>query len=88
MTLRRISFWNSRCRTDERRSAEWGNNLLRDVLSISWLCFSGRGITEAPTPGNSGGIPSRVFFVKNLPLSSISCRIEDLGAPEDDIVLG
>jgi len=28
-----------------------------------------------------------VFFVKNLPLSSISYHVQDLRTPDDDIVL-
>lgn len=76
------NFWYQRCMAGER-----GYRLLDEVLGISWLCFSGTGITEAPSSALSGGIPSRVFFVRNLPLSSITYRIEDLGAPSDNIVL-
>lgn len=75
-------FWYERCTSGER-----GYGLLNEVLGISWLCFSGTGITEASSPGGSHGVPSRVFFVRNLPLSSITYRIEDLGTPDDDIVL-
>jgi hypothetical protein len=76
------NFWYERVTTGER-----GYRLLEEVLGISWLCFSGTGITETSSPAGSDGIPSRVFFVRNLPLSSITYRIEDLGTPDDDIVL-
>ena len=80
-------FWYSRCSTQERQSKSGPHYFLHDALGISWLCFSGTGITEQPFAQDSGGIPSRVFFVKNLPLSSISYHIEELGTPDDDIVL-
>jgi hypothetical protein len=76
------NVWYRRCTARER-----GHRLLDEVLGISWLCFSGTGLTEAPSPRGSDGIPSRVFFVKNRPLSSITCSIEDLGTPDDDVVL-
>jgi hypothetical protein len=81
-------FWYSRCTIGDRRYTEWGvDYFLKVVLGISWLCFSGTGITKSSFPGNSGGIPSRVFFVRNLPLSDVSYRIENLGTPDDGIVL-
>lgn len=82
------NFWYSRCTTSERRHTQWGTDyFLREVLGISWLCFTGTGITEAPLPRNSDRIPSRVFFVRNLPLSGISYDTRDLGTPGDDITL-
>ncbi|MET9627676.1 toll/interleukin-1 receptor domain-containing protein [Lentzea sp. NPDC006480] len=58
---------------------------LREALGIEWLCFGGNGITErAPA---TDGIPSRVFFVRNLPLPGITYRVQDLGVPDDGVVL-
>lgn len=82
------SSWYSSCTTSERRHTPLGvDYFLNEVLGISWLCFNGRGITEGAPSGKSDGIPSRVFFVRNLPLSSITYRVEDLGTPDDNIVL-
>jgi len=65
-------WWYSRCATSERR---WGDHgeLVGEVLGIDWTCFAGTGMTERPA--QSTGIPSRVYFVKNLPLSSITYQI-------------
>ncbi|MFT7837693.1 toll/interleukin-1 receptor domain-containing protein [Saccharothrix sp. BKS2] len=78
-------WWYSRCTIDERRWGAYGE-LVGEVLGIDWTCFTGAGLTERP--GQSTGIPSRVYFVKNLPLSSMTYRVQDLGVPDDDIVLG
>ncbi|GAA1294504.1 hypothetical protein GCM10009634_48660 [Saccharothrix xinjiangensis] len=77
-------WWYSQCTTSERR---WGDHgeLVGEVLGIDWTCFAGTGLTERP--GQSTGIPSRVYFVKNLPSSSITYRVQDLGVPDDDTVL-
>jgi len=81
-------FWYSSCRTDARRNTQGGGDyFVVEVLGISWLCFKGTGITDVPPPEISGGVPSRVFFVRNLPLSAITYRTQDLGTPGDGIVL-
>ncbi|MFY1691636.1 toll/interleukin-1 receptor domain-containing protein [Plantactinospora sp. WMMB782] len=78
--------WYSSCTTRERRYTPWGPDyFIREVLGISWLCFTGTGITQGAR--QSSGLPSRVFFVRNLPLHSIDYRVQDLGVPDDDIVL-
>jgi hypothetical protein len=74
--------WYSNCTTNERRWTALGVELVEDVMGISWNCFSGMGITD-----RSAGIPSRIFFVRNLPLSSITYQVLDLGVPDDDSVL-
>lgn len=80
------SYWYSRLMIDERRHTEWGNDYyLTEVLGISWLCFTGNGITERDK--RDPGLASRVFFVKNVPLQSLAYRIQDLGQPDDDQVL-
>lgn len=76
--------WYSSCTTDERRWTAHGE-LVEDVLGISWTCFTGTGITEQPA--QSAGIPSRVFFVRNLSLSSITYQVQDLGVPDDGTLL-
>ncbi|GIG88367.1 toll/interleukin-1 receptor domain-containing protein [Plantactinospora endophytica] len=78
--------WYSSCTTRERRYTPWGTDyFIREVLGISWLCFTGTGITQGAR--QSSGLPSRVFFVRNLPLHSIDYQVQDLGVPDDDIVL-
>jgi hypothetical protein len=77
--------WYSSCTTDERRWSAHGE-LVEEVLGISWTCFTGTGITEQPSV-QSAGIPSRVFFVKNLSMSSITYQVQDLGVPDDGTVL-
>lgn len=80
------SSWYSSCTIPERRYTTHGADFfLREELGIDWLCFTGTGITQSP--GRSVGIPSRVFFVKNLPLSSITYQVQDLGAPDDGTIL-
>ncbi|CNE93727.1 Uncharacterised protein [Mycobacterium tuberculosis] len=79
------NWWYGRCATAGRRWTGRGP-LIEEVLGISWACFSGTGITNTG-PRRSSGIPSRVFFVKNLPLSSVTYRVQELGVPDDDIVL-
>lgn len=80
------SSWYSSCTTPERRYTTHGADyFLRKELGIDWLCFTGTGITQSP--GRSTGIPSRVFFVKNHPLSSITYDVQDLGTPDDGIIL-
>lgn len=75
-------FWYGRCTIDERRYAPpGGDHFLTDVLGIDWLCFDGSGLTA------SEQTPSRVFFVRNVPLSAIAHRAQDLGTPDDDIAL-
>jgi hypothetical protein len=77
--------WYYAC--DDRAYAARGSGfLLREVLGIEWLCFDGDGITRR-APGGAHGTPSRVFFVRNLPLSSITYQVQDLGVPDDDLVL-
>ncbi|MGX7672021.1 toll/interleukin-1 receptor domain-containing protein [Plantactinospora sp. DSM 117369] len=78
--------WYSSCTIRERRYTPWGTDyFIREVLGISWLCFTGTGITQGTR--RSTGLPSRVFFVRNLPLRSIDYQIQDLGVPDDDTVL-
>ncbi|AVT36045.1 hypothetical protein [Plantactinospora sp. BB1] len=78
--------WYSSCTTRERRYTPWGPDyFIREVLGISWLCFTGTGITQGAR--RSSGLPSRVFFVRNLPLHGIDYRIQDLGVPDDGVVL-
>lgn len=79
-------WWYSSCVNDERRWTSRGA-LVEEVLGISWTCFNGTGITGAGLVSQSGGIPSRVFFVKNAPLSSITYQVQDLGVPDDGSVL-
>jgi hypothetical protein len=76
------SFWHSCCTTNERRWTERGAPTIEEMLGISWSCFRGTGITEPST-----GVPSRVFFAKNLPMSSITYRVQELGTPDDNAVL-
>ncbi|MEQ4299847.1 toll/interleukin-1 receptor domain-containing protein [Plantactinospora sp. B6F1] len=78
--------WYASCTIRERRYTPWGPDyFIREVLGISWLCFTGTGITQGT--GQSTGLPSRVFFVRNLPLRGIDYQVQDLGVPDDDIVL-
>lgn len=78
--------WYSSCTTRERRYTPWGPDyFIREVLGISWLCFNGTGITQGYR--TSSGLPSRVFFVRNLPLHSVDYQVQDLGAPDDDLIL-
>jgi hypothetical protein len=77
--------WYWSCSKHERRGLPHGP-LLEEVLGIHWTCFSGTGITEQQST-QSAGIPSRVFFVKNLSMSSITYQVQDLGVPDDGIVL-
>lgn len=76
------AYWYGRCTTDERRYTPPGSDhFLRQVVGLEWLCFSGDGITA------SAGTPSRVFFVRNVPLHTITYRVQHLGMPDDDIHL-
>ncbi|MER5267456.1 toll/interleukin-1 receptor domain-containing protein [Actinosynnema sp. NPDC002837] len=76
------SRWYGSCTTGERRYTPHGaDHFLYDVLGIDDLCFDGSGITP------STGTPSRVFFVRNVPLSTITYRVRHLGRPGDDVVL-
>ncbi len=76
------SEWYGRCTTDERRYTPQGSDhFLHHVLGIHWLCFDGSGITE------SAVTPSRVFFVRNVPLSAVTYRVQHLGTPDDGLVL-
>ncbi|GAA3734993.1 hypothetical protein GCM10022225_16870 [Plantactinospora mayteni] len=78
--------WYSSCTTRERRYTPKGTDyFIREVLGISWLCFTGTGITQGAR--KSSGLPSRIFFVRNLPLHSIDYQVQDLGVPDDDVVL-
>jgi hypothetical protein len=75
-------FWYGQCTIDERRNAPpGGDHFLTDVLGIDWLCFDGSGLTA------SEQTPSRVFFVRNVPLSTIAYHVQDLGMPDDDLAL-
>ncbi|MFY1670104.1 toll/interleukin-1 receptor domain-containing protein [Plantactinospora sp. WMMB334] len=78
--------WYASCTTRERRYTPRGTDyFIREVLGISWLCFTGTGITQGAR--QSSGLPSRIFFVRNLPLHSIDHQVQDLGVPDDGIVL-
>jgi hypothetical protein len=79
-------YWYGRLTIDERRYTKWGADFfIRSYFGIDWLCFNGSGITYSNR--NSSTIPSRVFFVQNVPLSTLNHKIQVLGFPDDDIVL-
>jgi hypothetical protein len=74
-------YWLQRLRIPERQDASKGSDyLVTEELSISNLCFDGKGITP-------GTVPSRIFFAKNLPLSALDCRIVQLGFSSDNTIL-
>ncbi len=80
------SLWYSRCTIAERRYTPWGTDYyLSAILGISFLSFDGRGFTERHE--GRDGVPSRVFLIRNLPLSAISYQRQDLGNPDQDLVL-
>jgi hypothetical protein len=67
----------------------WWNCLSRrpreyqtEMLGIDYPCFRGDGITE-PYARESISVPSRVFFVKNVPVDSLTCSFQDMGMPQD-----
>ncbi|GAB2966956.1 toll/interleukin-1 receptor domain-containing protein [Saccharothrix stipae] len=75
-------LWYERCTTSVHRHAGQGTeHFMTRLLGIDWLCFDGSGITT------SAETPSRVFFVRNVPLSAITYRVQHLGTPDDDIAL-
>jgi hypothetical protein len=57
--------------------------VLKEQLGIYDLCLTGTGIT------NEGAIfvASRVFLVKNAPLAELNSRVQDLGHPNDGVLL-
>ncbi|MFE9747809.1 toll/interleukin-1 receptor domain-containing protein [Saccharothrix saharensis] len=76
------AYWYNRCTAGERRYPDLtSHHFLRHVLGLDWFCFSGDGITA------STETPSRVFLVRNVPLDTITYRVQHLGAPDDDIHL-
>ena len=78
-------YWYERLTIGERRNTQLGVDFyIRSTLGIAWLCFNGRGITY---PHNSPTIPSRIFFIKNVPLAALSYKVQVLGTPEEEIVL-
>jgi hypothetical protein len=79
-------YWYNRLTIDERRYAEEAPDYyLYAKLGIDWLCYLGDGIT-ARGP-NASGVPSRVFFVRNVPLDTLSFESQDLGHPNEARVL-
>jgi hypothetical protein len=60
--------------------------LLKEQLGIYDLCLDGTGINRYIEEG-TGTIPSRIFFVKNTPLASLNVRVQDLGHPNDGVLL-
>jgi TIR domain len=81
-------FWYRRLTISERRDTDWGiDYYLVATLGISWLCFSGTGITQNRENENPTCIPSRVFFVRNVPFATINYRLQELGVLDDNIVL-
>ena len=81
-------YWYSKLTISERRSTELGIDFyITSYLGIDWLCFRGEGITYNKGNMGSSTVPSRIFFVKNLPLSAIHFSIRDLGMLDDEIVL-
>jgi hypothetical protein len=61
---------------------------LKSCFGVYNFCFNGKGITtEKKESGKSSTIASRVFLVKNVPLTSISYKVQELGATSDQIIL-
>lgn len=79
------AYWYTRLTKPDRKYFDPTHSLIRSYFGISWLCFQGGGITY-PT-GQSSTVSSRVFFVKNVPLSILNYRVQELGLPNDGIFL-
>jgi hypothetical protein len=61
-------------------------DFLSECFGVDDLCFDGSGITHASSL-DSLAIPSRLFLVKNVPLSMLNHRTQTLGKTEDGILL-
>lgn len=77
-------WWYRRCTSGERLLGK-NSALVEEVMGLSWTCFSGTGITY-PGP-TSDGTPSRLFYVKNVPLAGITYDVQVLGTPDGHVVL-
>jgi hypothetical protein len=80
-------YWYSCLTTAERRYPPKGTNYLSDVLGIDNSCWFGTGITNDRGRSTSPTVPSRVFFLRNVPLADISYRIQNLERPDDEVIL-
>lgn len=81
-------YWYGCLTTNERRNTEKGADYyIREVLGIDNSCFFGKGITNDRGRSTTSTITSRVFFLKNVPLATISYKTQNLGVPDDEIVL-
>ncbi len=69
-------YWHSRLMMKPRE-------YLTDLLGIYWGCFNGDGITEAYQRGSVSPVPSRIFFVKNVPVATLTYSHQDMGAPSE-----
>ena len=74
-------WWLDRIRTG-RPGLEPGDaeSLLEERFGISWLAYSGEGITE-------GQVPSRLFLVRNVALHDLDSKNWDLGSPDAGVIL-
>jgi hypothetical protein len=79
-------YWYNSLTTPERRYTQWGTDYyITETLGLWWLCFNGSGITYAGH--KSLTIPSRIFFLKNVPFASITFSVQELRTPDAGVVL-
>jgi TIR domain len=72
-------YWYSRL-TTPRHINDLPDSLLKEDLGISNTCFDGGGLAK-------GTIPSRIFFVRNVPVSTLDSRVIPMGFPADGEIL-
>jgi hypothetical protein len=80
-------YWYHRL-TIRRHITDFPDYLLKVDLGISNLSFNGEGLThQTDSPLGAGTIPSRIFFVKNVPVSNLDSRVIPMGFPGDGKIL-
>lgn len=74
-------YWYGRLTVGDRRYINnVPDSLLKVDLGINNTCFNGDGLTR-------GTIPSRIFLVKNTPVSTFDSRVIPMGFPADGNIL-
>jgi hypothetical protein len=73
------NYWHDRLMHPPERG-DLNNAFLREDLGISNLCFDGNGLT-------TGTIRSRIFIVKNVPVSTLDSHVIPMDFPADGKIL-
>ena len=83
-------IWRTSNKTDPAAIQQVAiQRILERLCGFSWWCFDGSGITQQGSRSSlaSDSVASRLFLVKNLSITDLNCRMQELGHVDEGRLL-